>query len=355
MSSDRAPLLSEEELALLGVWLGRAGADPSGLRAESRLSGGTQNVLLVVATDAQRFVVRRPRRQPGPRQMDAIRWEGRILGSLATTSVPQAPFYGVGDVGEVFSDAPFVLTGFVDGFNPALELPDLHRADSAIRSSMGRSAVRALAEIGRLDHTSPEFSWLDNGKQFIPDAQVRRWSDLMASYREVPGYEPEGLDEFGRVADWLEKTTPSRVDHGLVHGDFHYGNLLFDPQGPDVVAVVDWELARVGSPLVDLGWFLISIPTEPKAIQRHPLIRAGGQPTHAELVGEYADLSGRRVEDIRWFMVFAGLKMGAILEGTAARAAAGQADQKTGSFLHTMTVQLLRRAADIIEGADDGF
>lgn len=355
MSATEAAAVTEEELERLSDWLAAANGARQPLRLSRTLSGGTQNLLVVVETEAGRYVVRRPRRGAGRRQGETIVREARMLRALESTDVPRAAFVGAGETGEVFADGPFLVTELVPGFNAAMELPEPHATDADLRAAMAHSAVRALSLVANVDLTSADFAFLDSATHFIPREQVRRFAELFASYRDVPGYRPDGLHQVDTIADWLQRHAPAEVEHGLVHGDFHYGNLLFDRSGADVAAIVDWELARFGAPLADLGWFLISIPTEPRSVERHPLIRAGGHPTRDDLVSTYAEASGRRVDDIKWFTVFAALKMGAILEGTAARAAAGQASPKTGAFLHNMTVQLLGRAADIIEGSSRGF
>lgn len=63
-----------------------------------------------------------------------------------------------------------------------------------------------------------------------------------------------------QVGEWLERHCPAAFTPGLLHGDFHLSNVMFRHDGPEIAAVIDWELAAVGDPLLDLGWPLASWP-----------------------------------------------------------------------------------------------
>ena len=67
-------------------------------------------------------------------------------------------------------------------------------------------------------------------------------------------------------------------------------------------------------------------------------------PTEDELTARYADQTGRDMADLKWFTVLACFKLGAILEGTYARACAGKAPKATGDNLHASTIRLFTRA-----------
>src|SRR5205823_8168325 len=133
-------------------------------------------------------------------------------------------------------------------------------------------------------------------------------------------------------------------------GDFHLGNVMFSRASPDVVAIVDWEMCTLGDPLLDLGWMLATCPgCGPREILA--VSPADGFPRPDELVDRYARQSGRSLRDIDWYQVLANYKLGIVLEGTYARACAGQAPKETGDLLHKAARGLIRNAETIIEGA----
>jgi aminoglycoside phosphotransferase (APT) family kinase protein len=106
--------------------------------------------------------------------------------------------------------------------------------------------------------------------------------------------------------------------------------------------MVDWELTTLGDPMVDLGWLLSAWPED--GTDTGPVKPWQGFPTRSEIVSRYADKAGRDVSHADWYEVLACFKLGAILEGTYARACAGRAPKETGDFLHASTLSLFARA-----------
>jgi aminoglycoside phosphotransferase (APT) family kinase protein len=139
---------------------------------------------------------------------------------------------------------------------------------------------------------------------------------------------------------------------GLMHGDFHLGNLLFSPDDLRVAAVLDWEMCTIGDPLLDLGRFLAHWPAPGASgapMELHGAIYdAGGLPAAAELADRYAAVTGKSLDQLPWYLAMACFKLGIVLEGTYARACAGQADPETGARLHRTALALLARAQEVI-------
>ncbi len=135
---------------------------------------------------------------------------------------------------------------------------------------------------------------------------------------------------------------------GIIHGDFHFANVLVRPDAPDLAAIVDWELCTIGDPLLDLGHALATWPGEgPGGVGE------GIQdlPDKAELVARYGERPGRDTGDVDWYHVLAAFRLGIILEGTHARAFAGKAPKEIGDMLHAATVGLFERALRAIHAA----
>jgi aminoglycoside phosphotransferase (APT) family kinase protein len=137
-----------------------------------------------------------------------------------------------------------------------------------------------------------------------------------------------------------------------MHGDYHLANLMFSFDGPAVTAILDWEMCTIGDPLVDLGWLLATWPDrdDERAGIAGPLGLAGGLPSPAEIVAAYGERSDRDLSAIDWYSVLACFKLGIVLEGTHARALAGQAPQETGDLLHSIALGLFRRAEGFMAG-----
>jgi aminoglycoside phosphotransferase (APT) family kinase protein len=115
--------------------------------------------------------------------------------------------------------------------------------------------------------------------------------------------------------------------------------------GPELAAIVDWELTTIGDPLLDLGWLLATWPEDerpgPDVTGVQPF---EGFPTISELVEHYRPRTRRDLSSVEWYGVLACYKLGILLEGTHARACAGWAPKDVGDRLHARTISLFERA-----------
>jgi aminoglycoside phosphotransferase (APT) family kinase protein len=129
-----------------------------------------------------------------------------------------------------------------------------------------------------------------------------------------------------------------------MHGDYHLANLMFRHGSGELAAIVDWELATIGDPLLDLGWLLATWPEPDGSGGAVRVTPWEGFPPRAELISRYAAMSRRSLDAIDWYAVLACYKLGILLEGTYARSCAGRASVETGARLHALTISLFRRA-----------
>jgi aminoglycoside phosphotransferase (APT) family kinase protein len=162
--------------------------------------------------------------------------------------------------------------------------------------------------------------------------QVSRWCALLAEHETTPGFESFEPDAHRRVVRWLEANVPSTSSIGLIHGDFNFGNVLVDRDRGTVVAVVDWELAALGDPLLDLGHLLLTWPTRPGA-PGEPHLDARALPPVDAVRDRYLEATGRDVGSVRWFEVLAALRLAVILEGSQVRALRGTGPVEVGARL----------------------
>jgi aminoglycoside phosphotransferase (APT) family kinase protein len=198
------------------------------------------------------------------------------------------------------------------------------------------------ASVGAVDHDAVGLADLGRAEGYL-ERQVARWRAQLDSYSALPGYPGPDIPGVDEVGEWLDANRPTSWAPGLIHGDYHLGNVLCSPHRPGLAAIVDWELTTIGDPLLDLGWLLATWPDgeEPATTSVEPW---DGFPTPDELVRRYGERSDRDLSAVAWYEVLACYKLGLILEGTHARACAGLAPTETGDRLHASTVGLLRRA-----------
>ncbi len=342
---------------VLDGWMTAEGLPGAGFERVETLAGGTQNVLLRLERGRRPYVLRRGPPHLRPKSNDALRREAQVLRALAGTDVPHPGFIAGCMDESVMNGAVFYLMEPVDGFNPSVTLPPLHASDAGIRYAMGLQMADAIARLAAVDHVAVGLGGVGQPEGFL-ERQVVRWISELESYSRFEGYpgpEIPGVDE---VARWLDANRPPQSRTGIIHGDYHLANVMFSYAGPELAAIVDWEMCTIGDPLLDLGWLLATWPNQdgggpsPGAVSAG-LAAAGGLPTTRELVAAYAERSDRDLSAIDWYAVLACFKLGIVLEGTNARAYAGKAPRAVGDMLHATTLGLFARARALIVGMSE--
>jgi aminoglycoside phosphotransferase (APT) family kinase protein len=331
------------DLERLSAWMD-AQALPAGPVREARLlSGGTQNILLRFERGGRDFVLRRPPPHLRRNSNETMRREARVLAAIADTGVPHPRLIAACPDEDVIG-AAFYLMEPIEGFNPTTGLPPLHASDPAIRRRMGFALVEGIAALGAIDYQRVGLEGFGKPEGYL-ERQVSRWRAQLESYGEFEGYAGPDIPGVERVAEWLERHRPRTFQPGILHGDYHLSNVMYRPDGPELAAIVDWELSTIGDPLLDLGWVLATWPApEGPAAGSIGIQPWEGFPVADELVSHYRDRSERDLSAIEWYAVLACYKLGIILEGTHARASAGKAPKATGDVLHATTVALFERA-----------
>lgn len=332
------------DLAALARWMDGQGLGEGPLEEATLLGGGTQNILLRFTRGGRTYVLRRPPPHLRKNSNDTMRREARMLAAIADTDVSHPRLIAACPEEDVIG-AAFYLMEPINGFNPTVGLPELHASDPAIRRRMGFALVEGIAKLGAVDHEKAglaDFGKVDN----YLERQVARWQSQLESYREFPSWPgPDGIPGVARVAKWLEDHRPKNFIPGIIHGDYHLANVMFRYDGPELAAIVDWELTTIGDPLLDLGWLLATWPEGDGPAAGAVGVRPwDGFPDADELVTHYRQFTTRDMSHIEWYGVLACYKLGIILEGTYARACEGKAPKETGDMLHASTVGLFNRA-----------
>jgi aminoglycoside phosphotransferase (APT) family kinase protein len=340
-------------LDAVAAWMDTVGLEAGAILDAQPLGGGTQNVMLTFTRGGRHFVLRRGPVHLRTKSNDSLLREMTILSALAGSAVPHPEFIAGCTDTSVLAGSVFYLMQPVNGFNAAITLPELHACDAAIRHGMGLALVDAIAELGVLDYGAIGLAGYGRPEGFL-QRQAARWLTELQSYERYSGYPPNALPAPSVIAGWLEAHTPRTWRPGIMHGDFHLANVMFEPTGPAVAAVVDWEMSTIGDPLLDLGWMIATWPRVgvQTSITTSALSAAGGLPTVTELVQRYARRSDRDVSEVLWYTVLACFKLGVVLEGTHARSCTGHAPIAVGRRLHLMAVELFERALELAGGVE---
>jgi aminoglycoside phosphotransferase (APT) family kinase protein len=235
----------------------------------------------------------------------------------------------------------FLVMQYLDGrifWDPAL--PDLDRAErgpiyDAMNATLAALHSVDVKAVGLGDFGKP-------GNYFA--RQTDRWTH---QYRASVLEERPEVD---RLIAWLEEHMPA--DDGqvaLVHGDYRLDNMIFAPDAPRVIALLDWELSTLGHPLADLAYQCMQWRLPHAAGMRGlgGLDRSAlGLPTEAEYVAAYCARRGiERIGNWPFYLAFAFFRLAAILEGVVRRAHDGNASNPKTARKYATAIPLLARAA----------
>ena len=310
--------------ARLAAWIsanatgGPAGAGaPHGPLRELRLiSGGRSNLTYRLDLADGDLVLRRPPLgHVLPTAHDMSR-EYRVLTALAGTAIPvPGPVAFCADADLIGS--PFYLMRYVDG-EVLRTMQDGADLTPAAARQLSERLVEMLAAIHSVDIDAAGLRSFGRPEGYLA-RQLVRWQRQweLSVTREMPGYDA--------LVARLTAGLPQSAAGTLVHGDFRLDNMLVTlaPE-PAVAAVVDWEMSTLGDPLADLGLTLMywADPGEYDWLQVNVGASVTSMPgflRRAEIAARYAELTGRDISGIGYYVAFGCFKLAVVLEGIHAR------------------------------------
>ena len=314
--------------------------------AYTQIAGGHSNLTFKVDDAAgHSYVLRRP--PLGHRLASAhdMGREHRIIAGLANTAVPAAPALGL-CTDESVNDLPFYVMSFVDGH--------VVREKSVAETLLGpegcrrasESIVDTMAAIHAVDLVSAGLNDLGKHEGYIA-RQLKRWHGNILEQRT------RDLPLVDSVFEEVVERIPEQGPATLVHGDYRLDNCMVDSRG-NVIAVLDWEICTLGDPMADLGLLMVywTGPTDDASAWSNPVNTAAGFMNRAELAQRYAQVSGRDISQLDFFVAFAFWKLACIIEGVYARYLGGALGEKDPAELEPFRLQVegaSQRAATILE------
>jgi aminoglycoside phosphotransferase (APT) family kinase protein len=334
-----------EPIDTLRVFLDASLGDTRAIEVEAMVGGGSCEIF-AVRRGSERWVLRRaPSHASSATAHDVLR-EFRILDAIKDEAVSIARPVLACDDPAVFG-APFYVMARIDGVPVRSGIPEAWTEKPEEQPQALEHLVDALVAIHAVDWQRCGLGDLAHAGPYL-ERQVGRWLSQLDSYGGRP------LPSAERVASWLADNYPSDRAPALAHGDYKLDNLLFaESAPPHLLAVVDWEMASIGDPLIDLGWAMIFHPgpegTMPLGVASSPGFDRTQMPTRASLIARYAERSGRDVGAIDWYHVFARWKLAIVLEGSYAKFLRGESTKAIHEYFGAQADLLLESATNIVE------
>lgn len=219
---------------------------------------------------------------------------------------------------EAVLGAPFYVMERVKGIILRAQPPRGLDLSPEMMRSLSETFVDNLAEIHGIDYEAAGLGDLGSPQGYV-SRQIAGWTKRYFNART------DDVPEIEQLATWLHEHLPEDSARGsLIHNDYKYDNLVLAPYDlTRVVAVLDWEMATIGDPLMDLGTSLgyWVEATDPEEWQKYGFVltKLPGNFTRSELLEYYARRSGREIPDPVFYYAYALLKIAGIVQQIYAR------------------------------------
>jgi aminoglycoside phosphotransferase (APT) family kinase protein len=271
---------------------------------------GFSNLTYLLKIENKEYVLRKPPKGAIKRGHDMHR-EFKVQSAVykAFSKVPRMYAF-TSDESILGSD--FYIMEKVEGIILNYKEAHKRKISSSEYKKIANSWLDTLVELHSLDYKAIGLGDLGKPEGYV-ERQVSNWGKqyLKAKTEEVP--------EAELVMNWMQENQPKEYEHCLIHNDFKYDNVVFkDDSWQEISAVLDWEMATLGDPLMDLGTSLgyWTVATD------HDFVKQGipsptifeGNPKRSEIALMYAEKSGRNVENVVFYYVFGLFKIAVIAQ-----------------------------------------
>jgi aminoglycoside phosphotransferase (APT) family kinase protein len=307
------------EEARLAAWLEAHVPDCRGPLVVEQFKGGQSNpTYRLTLAGGRRLVLRR--KPPGKLlpSAHAVDREYRIITALADTDVPVARTHGL-CLDETVVGTPFYVMDYVEGrvfWEPTL--PTLPRPE---RRAIYDALNDVIARLHRVDYTAIGLADYGRPGNYVA-RQIDRWT------RQYRASETERIEAMDRLIDWLPRHVPAEDETGIVHGDYRLDNVIFHPSEPRILAVLDWELSTLGSPLGDFAYHMMAWRLGEAAYRglAGQNLEALGIPVEAAYQALYCARTGRAdLPHWDFYLAYNMFRLAAILQGIMGRVVEGTA------------------------------
>lgn len=306
-----------------------------------RIGGGQSNPTYFVDVGERRMVLRKQPHGELLPSAHAIDREYRIQQALANTGLPVPRMLAWCGEREVLG-TPFYVMARVEGrVMPDYALPQIPAAG---RAAYHRAMAQTLARLHAVDWAALGLADYGRPGNFY-ERQLARWTRQWAASKTADNADIETLIR------WLPQQLPADETCTIAHGDFRFGNLMFHPQEPRIVAILDWELSTLGHPLADVAYSAMAwnlSPTEFGGLRGLDLA-ALGLPTQQQYFDWYREAGGHAQPVTAFHLAFVLFRFAVILEGVRARALQGNSASADGAEVGALASAVARAAVSLLD------
>lgn len=299
------------DVAAVDSWLKQHVDDLEGAPTVKQFPGGASNLTFQLAYPGRDLVLRRPPAGHIPKSGHDMRREFTVQSKLAPV-FPYVPKMVAFCDDHSVMGVDFYVMDRIRGIILRSELPAGMTLDAAGARALSTSFIERLVDLHSVDPAAAGLTDLGRGDGYV-ERQVNGWSKRYRAARtwNVPSFE--------KVMSWLEANRPPDVRSCIIHNDWRMDNVVLDPDDPQkIIGVLDWEMATIGDPLMELGsamayWIEAGDDRIGQMFRRQPT-HLPGMLTRREVVELYAQRSGLTIDDWRFYEVFGLFRLAGIIQ-----------------------------------------
>ena len=311
------------------------------------LSGGNSNLTWHFSSAEQSCVVRTtPNEAISPNSARGIERESKVL-KLVEGAVKAPKLIAWCDDLQVMG-RPFLVQEWIDGRSVTATLPNSDWDLVGAANALGEDMMRQLADVHSIVWPHEALSTLGRPDDFL-NRQLERWLAVRKEHavRELPL-----LFELGT---WLQDNMPATERPALIHGDYHLDNTLVSVETPEIKAIIDWELATVGDPAMDVALALLfwgekRVSETPAFSHLQAISRVSGVVDRRHLAAVWSEETGRSIDTMGYYITLAAWRLAAIVEGAYGLYAQGKVDTPYAAGLEHDVPALLAEAEQAAAG-----
>lgn len=295
--------------------------------------GGYSNLTFLISGSQEELVLRRPPMGLKIKKGHDMIREFKVLKALEAAGYSKLPRPILACDDESVMDAPFFLMEKVNGVVLRNQLPSVTNLDSVFFKKLSIETIDGLLELHKLELEKSGLLQLGKPEGYVK-RQVEGWSERYLNSQT------DEIKEMLELIDWLKSHQPTESRTAFIHNDYKYDNLVLKSwEDPSIVAVLDWEMATVGDPSMDLGTSLAYWAEEGDAdiLKMFNLTHVPGNLSRNEVLEYYAKHSGFDLKNMDFYYAFGLFKVGVIAQQIYKRYTLGFAsDPRFAGLIHVV-------------------
>ncbi len=310
---DKAKQVREKEqlpLDKVDAWIKAHISGVTGVPEITQYTGGASNWTYRIKYDSHDLILRRPPAGTKAASAHDMKREYDIQKALM-------PYYTVPEMlafcnDHSVMDCDFYIMRRVEGIIPRANLPkDLVLTKEQVRQ-LCMNVIDKLIELHKIDIQRSGLSDFGKGKGYC-ERQIKGWSERYQKARTW------NVPKFTKVINWLKANIPTEERSCMIHNDFRFDNVILNPENPmEIIGVLDWEMATVGDPMMDLGntlayWVQADDDFMAKSTRRQPT-NAEGMLTRKEVVAYYCGKMGFEPKQFTFYEVYGLFRLAVIAQ-----------------------------------------